>query len=341
MKNRIYLAMNYRPTEEYWLCSEFKRRHVSYDLDGINNNLRKLRYVRFGGIIWKLIRFVRAIIIALKAKRDQIIVVQDDTASSIFIACILFILFKKNKVICLNMMDSLHSNLIKRILYKYAFRRMYASTNNKSVTDLYCSLYKLPQENFFFLPDCIANWGMKILKDSVKSEDRGYIFSGGSTFRDWDLFIEVAKRLPQYKFIGVARKSGFPQKEMSENIEMYFDVNEKIFNDFLKNSRLVFMPIKVKTQGGQIVIFKAGLYHKPVVTTNTAAIQTYIENGRNGLLTKFKDVQDAVRAIEYIMSDTEIRNKFSEQLYHDIIQFTPSYFTDLLLDFLKTKNIYL
>lgn len=338
MKNSIYLAMNYWPKEDYWLCTEFGKRHITYRLIGINGKVRMLRYAKMGEAIWKILRFIHAIKIAVRTKKDEIVVVMDDTPSSVFISCTLSLLGKKNNVICLNMMDSLNPNIAKKVLYRAAFKKMYASTNNHQIMELYSSLYDLPQDRFFCLPDCIANWGMKILqsKESIKCD--GYIFSGGSTFRDWDLFIDVARELPQYRFVGIARKTGFPKKQLPSNVEMLFDVDEATFNDYLKKCSVVFMPINVKTQGGQIVIFKGRLYRKAVVTTDTTAIRTYIEDGRNGLLTHFKDSRSAIQALNKVMENDDVRNNLGNELHEDIKQLTPTHFVDLLTDFLKKKD---
>lgn len=128
MMNSIYLVMNYWPKEDYWLCTELCKRHIAYRLIGINSKVRMLRYAKTGG--WKLLRFVRAIKIALRTKKDEIVVVMDDTPTSVFISCTLSVIGKKNKVICLNMMDSLAPNFAKKVLYQAAFKRMYASVNN-------------------------------------------------------------------------------------------------------------------------------------------------------------------------------------------------------------------
>lgn len=293
---------------------------------------------KMGGVIWKILRFVHAIKIAVRTKKDEIVVVMDDTLSSVFISCTLPLLGKKNNVVCLNMMDSLHSNFAKKLLYKTAFKRMYASANNQRIMELYSALYVLPKDRFFYLPDCIANWGMKILQSKETIKCDGYIFSGGSTFRDWNLFIDVAWKLPQYKFVGIARKTGFPKKQLPSNVEMLFDVDEATFNDYLKKCSVVFMPINVKTQGGQIVIFKGGLYRKAIVTTDTAAIRTYIEDGRNGLLTRFKDSQSAIQALNKVMENDDFKNNLGNKLHDDIKQLTPTHFVDLLTDFLKEKN---
>ena len=44
--------MNYWPKEDYWLCSEFYKRHITYRLIGIDSKVRKLRYAKMGG--WNL-----------------------------------------------------------------------------------------------------------------------------------------------------------------------------------------------------------------------------------------------------------------------------------------------
>ncbi len=153
------------------------------------------------------------------------------------------------------------------------------------------------------------------------------------------MFIDVAWKLPQYRFVGIARKTGFPKKQLPNNVKMLFDVDETTFNDYLKKCSVVFMPINVKTQGGQIVIFKGGLYRKAVVTTDTAAIRTYIADGRNGLLTRFKDSQSAIQALNKVMDNDNFRNNLGNGLYDDIRQLTPTHFVDLLTDFLKKKRI--
>ena len=79
MKNSIYLAMNYWPKEDYWLCTEFGKRHITYRLMGINGKVRMLRYAKMGEAIWKILRFIHAIKIAVRTKKDEIVVVMDDT----------------------------------------------------------------------------------------------------------------------------------------------------------------------------------------------------------------------------------------------------------------------
>lgn len=69
MKNSIYLVMNYWPKEDYWLCSEFYKRHITYRLNGINSKIWKLRYAKMCKVIFKLFRLIHAIKIAIIQKR--------------------------------------------------------------------------------------------------------------------------------------------------------------------------------------------------------------------------------------------------------------------------------
>lgn len=72
MKNSIYLAMNYWPKEDYWLCTEFGKRHITYRLMGINGKVRMLRYAKMGEAIWKILRFIHAIKIAVRTKKMRL-----------------------------------------------------------------------------------------------------------------------------------------------------------------------------------------------------------------------------------------------------------------------------
>lgn len=341
MKKNVLLLMNYWPNEEtYWLCQQLRSNNVSFRLVGIAERLRKLRYAKFcGNLIWNMVRFVRALKVVLGIQPNELVLVLDDTASSTYTGLFIRLFHKKNTVVCLNMMDNLNGSKIKGALYRYTSHVMYYSVNNRYLIDTYSKLYNLPKENFFVLPDCISNWGKEILKKNETITDGDYIFSGGSSYRDWDLLIDTAERLPQYKFVCVSRKSHFPNRNVPRNLTVFFDLKEDEFQQKLKNSKIVFIPINIETQGGQIVIFEAALYHKPVITTDTIAISQYIKNGENGLLIGFKDVDSATSAVTRLMEDSKLQEEFKKSLFSTISALTPEHFFDMLRSFLMSKEI--
>lgn len=208
-KQSLFVSMNYWPSDDYWLIQELKKRDISFRLKGINNKLRNLRYGKHGNAWWNLIRLVRAFFVAIQLRKKEVVVCLDDTASSMFIASFVRLFGKRNIIVCLNMMDTLSGSNSKRRLYQFAFKRLFASVNNMELADKYCKLYQLPIDRFFPLPDNISNWGMKILNSNEDHTSHGYLFAGGTSYRDWELFTKVATVLPQYQFVGVARKSAY------------------------------------------------------------------------------------------------------------------------------------
>lgn len=337
----LFVSMNYWPKEDYWLLQELSRRNVNFRLKGINTKLRNMRFWKYGNAWWNLIRLVGAFFIALQLRKNEVVFCLDNTASSMFIASFVRIFCKKNTIVCINMMDKLTGSNNKRRLYQFAFKQLYASVNNKALADEYSKLYGLSSDRFFILPDNISNWGMNILNNNLEHESHGYIFAGGSAYRDWELFTKVAAELPQYQFVGVARRSAYANVTITppKNLKMYFDVDEGKFQELLRHCKAIYLPISAKTQGGQIVIFQGALYHKPVITTDTIAIKSYIDNGENGLLVKLKDKDSSVKAIQELMSSENLQKKLSDNLFVSISALTPSRFVDECLQFIRNKGI--
>lgn len=334
---KINVVMNYFPSNDYWLLEELRTHGINYKLFGNREWIRQVRYRKFwGNFIWNLYKLIRGLIISFKIKKGSVTLILDDTASSVFIAIFSILFMKSNLILCLNMIDNLNGNSIKGILYRLAFKKMYASVNNKSLIDKYVALYHLNSRRFFILPDCYSNWGRQILKDPVSPENKNYVFMGGSSYRDWNLFIETAEELKEYHFIGAARKGFFPNVPIPSNVRMYFDVKEIIFRKLLKNCTMIFMPINVKTQGGQIVLMEGALYKKPVCTTDSVAIRSYIKNGIDGELIPIFDKAAAVKSIKKIMSNEKLQLEYGKNFYAKIIKLSPENFVNDLLHFIQT-----
>lgn len=298
MINKIYLVMNFKKKSHY-LIRAIKQRNVQLRVNGIPHRLRSIvHYPHFGIILWNLYKVIRSLYISLIIRRNETILVLDDTASAVFISIFVQALNKSNHVILLNMIDNLSGSRFKATLYKLAFKRLLCSVNNEELINLYHDVYDIPKEQFFIQPDTIDDFGMRILREDKDNTDEGYIFTGGNSYRDWELFLKVVKALPQYQFVGVAAKPSSPKGSLPPNLMMYFDVPGEKFLSLLRHCRIGYIPINVKTQGGQIVVYELSLYHKPVVTTDSYAIKSIINHGENGYLVEIGDVKSSVNAIE-------------------------------------------
>lgn len=336
---RVYLVMNFR-TDNHFLLNAIRKRGNQVRVNGIPSRLRVLaHYNHFGKLLWNSLKVVRSLFAAFRVKSNETVIVLDDTASGVFTSIFLQLFNKSNSIVLLNMIDNLSGSTLKKELYGKAFKRLYCSVNNEELAELYHNLYAIPIKRFFIQPDTIDNFGMRILKSNESHEDRGYIFTGGNSYRDWNLFLKVVNSLPQYKFVGVAAKPAFPKVEIPHNLKMFFDIPEEEFLSLLRHCRIGYIPINVKTQGGQIVVYQLSLYHKPVVTTDSYAIKSVITNGYNGILVKIHDVKDSISAISSLMESRELRQTMGNRIFNDVSKLTTDYFCNILFNFMKSKNI--
>lgn len=339
MKKRVYLVMNFK-TKSHYLIRALQNRGVQLRVNGIPHRLRSIvHYPHFGSFLWNLLKVIRSIYISLIVKQCETIIVLDDTASAVFIAVFVQMLHKSNHVILLNMIDNLSGSKFKAVLYRLAFKRLLCSVNNEELINLYHRVYNIPTEQFFIQPDTIDDFGMRILREDKDNTDEGYIFTGGNSYRDWELFLKVVKALPQYQFVGVAARPSFPKGNFPQNLTMYFDIPREKFLSLLRHCRIGYIPINVKTQGGQIVVYELSLYHKPVVTTDSYAIKSIINNGENGYLVEIGDVKSSVNAIESLMENNSIRADFGQRIFNKVSKLTTDYFCELLFKFMHSKNI--
>ena len=341
--SQIYLVMNFRGdrAEHHFLTNALKARNNDVRLNGIPNRLRSIvHYKVIGRLLWNILKITRSLYVSINLEKSEKCIVLDDTASGVFISIFNQMFGKNNPVILLNMIDSLSGSKIKGKLYRMAFKRLYCSVNNKDLIDVYHQMYGLPKERFFIQEDTIDDWGVRIINQKETDiKDEGYIFTGGNSYRDWNLYLQVVRSLPQYKFVGVAARPSFPKCELPSNLKMYFDVPYQKFIDLLKRCCIGYIPINVQSQGGQIVAYQLALYHKAVVTTDSHGIKSVMENGENGILVKMGDKASSIDAIRTLMSNEVLREQYQKALYKKVMVLTPKHFCNQLFRFALEKDI--
>jgi glycosyltransferase involved in cell wall biosynthesis len=76
-------------------------------------------------------------------------------------------------------------------------------------------------------------------------------------------------------------------------------------------------------EGIPAVLYEAGAFGLPVVTTPVGAIPDLIRDGSNGLLVAPGDLDALTAAIDRLVQDAALRHKLGEQLRHDVLAFHP------------------
>lgn len=322
----FYVLMTYTPPPGYWLVDRIVRHGHRCVVMGFPNKVHRNRF-KYKGLFYRLCQLFYPLWLLLRTGPDDIVLIYDSTTMAAMVGAVVQRLRIKRQVILMNMMDNpSDGGARKRFLYD-GLRHIAIGVNSEALIDRYVTRYGFHRRQFFLLEDCYSNFGIELLKkEESYSVDEGYVFCGGTTYRDWRLFVETARLSPHIPFIGVARKQLFGETDLPENLTMYFDLDNAAFNDYLRKCRLLFMPLTVDTQGGQIVIFSAGLLKKPVVTTDTLTIRTYMDDPADGRIIPMGDAAAAAKAVGELYADESLRCRTGASLYERIRRFSPENF---------------
>lgn len=328
----FYVLMSYTPPRDYWLIDQIVRHGHRCVVMGFPNYVHRNRF-KYKGLFYRLCQLFYPLWLVARTRPGDVALIYDSTTMAAMVGAVMQRLGLKRNVILMNMMDNSASDgRRKRVLYD-GLRPLFIGVNSEALIDRYVERYRFDRRRFFLLEDCYSNFGIELLKKGADyAEDRGYVFCGGTTYRDWRLFVETARRCPHIPFIGVARHELFRETGLPANLTMYFDLDNAAFNDYLRCCRLLFMPLTVDTQGGQIVIFSAGLLRKPVVTTNTLTIRTYMDDPADGRIVPMSDAAAAAKAVGELYADESLRRELAGNLYGRICRFSPENFYRRIAD---------
>jgi glycosyltransferase involved in cell wall biosynthesis len=143
------------------------------------------------------------------------------------------------------------------------------------------------------------------------------------------LLIAIAKKIkifyPDWSFHLVG-------KDFNDNYAL--DIRKKIFNNSLQEHVFIYGSrndifaiinqsdiciLTSKSEGLPVSLLEYGISKKAVVTTNVGNINNIITNAINGFLVTTEDVDDFYTKITMLIEDTVLRDKLSNNLYHEIV----------------------
>lgn len=320
--NRIIFLTDGRPSclNDFWINKFFVNEKYNYLFLGLDNLKEVDMNQKMRIPLLHLKYFMASLKCILKSSKNDLIIVWLDTMGVYTYVCSR-ILFKRRKIIILNIMapreKTFKSNIRDR-LYHFALndKNCFPTVNNLSLIDIYRKDLNLTNKLFFVLKDSIIH--PELIEVQYKSGDN-YVFFGGAGGRDFELMIEIAKRLPEVPFVFVVKRKSFPTNmALSDNISIFFDTSRNDFNLKLSNSNLLALPIKVDTPAGILVIITAGLKSKLVISSNTVSIREYITNNKNGILLDTLSAEAWCKCIEENFNNEVLKEKFGKSLQKDI-----------------------
>lgn len=319
MISKIYVLVDWTTTEEYFIAKDLTERGYNAETLGIKNFLLKdrIKKYRYPIMIFKFLQLTYQVL--KKSKRDDLIICVSFTLG---FCCTLirFLLYKKNPIICLNIIAHRNKSLVgklRKLLYSFFLNKekIFISVNSLQLIDEYQADFGISRERAFFLPDRVSS---KHEKRDFQPGQR-YIFCGGEAQRDWNSLFKACSNLSDLQFVCVARKITFDNSlRIPSNVRMFFDIKETEFYELLKSAAIQVIPLMSIRPCGLIVMIRGALLSVPVIATRTPSIENYIEDGISGFLVKQFDYLELEAKIRTLFLDLDLQKRFAETLISSI-----------------------
>lgn len=145
-------------------------------------------------------------------------------------------------------------------------------------------------------------------------QGKNYIFAGGYTNRDYECLLKAAKKV-NYNFLIICSKLNRVKTKL-HNVKILNDVDASEFFGYLRNSKIVILPLKEETgSSGQMVALAAMFFKKPIIYTNITSVSQYFEDGVSGLSYETGDEEALIGKISCLLSDPNLGEKLGMQAY--------------------------
>ncbi|MBE0428975.1 MAG: glycosyltransferase family 4 protein [Thermoleophilia bacterium] len=212
--------------------------------------------------------------------------------------------------------------------WKYPFmdrlRYAFANFGLKRVSKIICfssvevARYKkeFPRhaEKFRFVPVGADPTSLDLEKELKKLEESSpapFIFSGGTTNRDYHTLVKAMEGIPDVKLKIFAKKADHPGE--SQNLEFLGDVYGDDYEREILASTIVVLPLYDKCfASGQLTLLKAMELGKAIIATNAPGVRDYITDGVNGVLVPPDDPKAMASAIGGLLGDADRRGELGE-----------------------------
>lgn len=133
------------------------------------------------------------------------------------------------------------------------------------------------------------------------SDNGRRIFCGGNNSRDWGMAVEVAARLPEFKFLLVMpdMKLAERYKPMaSKNVKIRYNIPYDSFMNAIHSATFSLLPLDTEAPAGLIVMFQSAWEGRLVFTNSTQTTREYIGTD-HGVMLESPTAEDYADSIRY------------------------------------------
>lgn len=332
MKKQVYFLKDSRIND--WLVDGFNQRDFPVHFIGMSHPAGLMKMTRIRRILSLHARYIGVSLKGLFRSSDGDIIICFLDVMGLYVFMFSKILFRKRNIVVINIMfnegsDALTS--IKRILFRSMLRSkcIYPTVTSSELPLIYNRIFNIPDKKFHLIHDCYGD----LNRWEGIYTDSNYVFCGGINGRDWATLKKAAQLLPDVRFVVIGPKKYTLGETIPSNIEYSYNVAYKQFQKSLKDCSIVALPLDTEAPAGLIVLFSAGLMHKPIISTNSYTQREYVSTGESGFLIKMGDHVALAERIRELLADNDKRREFGEKLYTKVTELgSPDVFVSKLIN---------
>nr|WP_319267521.1 glycosyltransferase [uncultured Draconibacterium sp.] len=310
----INILIDWKKEKPFFLQEELKNLGFDVEIFDIPNYNYKDRSVKYR-IVFLYLKYLKLALRAVKNTKNDDLIICWNFTTSIALGYICKLLFKKRKIMALNIIAHSRTPIAEKLRKKIFqpvmnMKNYFISVNSEYYIDSYVNRFDVARNKFFILNDPIQSTQTIPFKPTSS-----YVFVGGEAQRDWETLFKACEANLNIKFICVARKKYFDSTlTIPSNVKLLFDVPHEHFYELMKESTIVTIPLKSQLPAGLIILLKAAVMNKPIVATHTPSTTNYIKDSTSGFLFKQGDYNELSIKISILYNDKKLQSYFASNL---------------------------
>lgn len=318
MKKIYYLSGPHINVEDgYWLYDQLIK-------DGFSVKSYYLyRYGHSRDFSTRIHHFTRAIKLLLSSKKDDMVLLYDVTSEFIIVGLLMAVFHLDRNVIAVNFMGTGSKEGYakwKRPLIRMGLNKVKIGVNNQSLLEFYANQLGVDRGHFFLIKDCASN--VDVNTQDCSPQVPPYVFTGGNVHRDWLLFKDIVRQMPQVHFVAALNGNELDDMQDCKNLKIYKNISLSEFNDLVARCKIVLLALNTEMQGGQLVAFQGSMYKKPVIITHCMSIDTYYDDS-DVIKVGIGDGNACMNAITRLLKDEQLCASLGNRGYCKIQKLTP------------------
>lgn len=271
----------------------------------------------------KVHQYTRTLRLLFSSRKEDLVLLYDVTSVFIIAGILLSLFHLDRNVVAVNFMGTGYKegySKWKRPLIRLGLNKIKIGVNNENLIDFYSEQLRIDKKRFFVIKDCAAN--VDTSNRDCTPENPPYVFMGGNVHRDWCLFKDIVRRMPNVNFVAVLGNDELDDMLGCKNLKVFKKISLSEFNNLVAHSKIVLLALKTEMQGGQLVAFQGSMYKKPVIITHCMSIDTYYDDD-DIIKVKIGDADACVDAITRLLNDEKLSASLGDKGYRKIRNLTP------------------